>query len=48
LLPPYERRERLPVAEDLSGRGMNLPSGLGLDRGHVERVARALTEALDP
>ena len=48
LLPPYERRERLVVAEDLSGRGMNLPSGLGLDRSHIERVARALTEALEP
>jgi len=48
LLPPYERRERLAVAEDLGGRGLNLPSGLGLDRSHIERVAKALTEALDP
>ena len=48
LLPPYERRERLPVAEDLGGRGLNLPSGLGLELSHIERVAKALTEALDP
>ena len=48
LLPPYERRERLPIAEDLGARGMNLPSGLGLDRSHIERVAKALTEALEP
>jgi len=46
-LPPYDRRERLPVAEDLSARGMNLPSGLALERSHLVRVAQALTEALD-
>lgn len=46
LLPPYDRRGRLPVAEDLAGRGLNLPSGLGLERVQIERVANALSEAL--
>ena len=46
-LPPYATGERLPVAEDLAARGLNLPSGAGLEREQVERVARALAEALD-
>jgi perosamine synthetase len=46
-LPPYVTDERLPVAEDLAGRGLNLPSGVGLEREHVERVARALAQALE-
>jgi perosamine synthetase len=45
-LPPYDRYQRLPVAEDLGARGLNLPSGLGLEQSHVERVVRALTAAL--
>jgi perosamine synthetase len=45
-LPPYARDERLPVAEELAARGLNLPSGVGLERDQVERVARALAEAL--
>lgn len=45
-LPPYATGERLPVAEALAARGLNLPSGVGLEREQVERVARALAEAL--
>ena len=45
-LPPYAGSDRLPVAEELAARGLNLPSGVGLEREQVERVARALTEAL--
>jgi len=45
-LPPYATGERLPVAERLAGRGINLPSGTGLERAQVEQVARALTDAL--
>jgi perosamine synthetase len=45
-LPPYARQQRLPVAEDLGARGLNLPSGLGLEQSHVARVVRALTAAL--
>ena len=47
LLPPYATGERLPVAERLASRGINLPSGTGLGRDQVERVARALAEVLD-
>jgi len=46
-LPPYDRRQRLPVAEHLSAQGLNLPSGLALERSQVVRIAQALTEALD-
>jgi perosamine synthetase len=46
-LPPYATGERLPVAEELSARGLNLPSGVGLEQAQVERVARALAEALE-
>jgi len=46
-LPPYATGERLPVAERLAARGLNLPSGTGLDRPQVERVAAALTQALE-
>jgi perosamine synthetase len=47
LLPPHATGERLPVAEDLAARGLNLPSGAGLGREQVERVARAVVEALE-
>jgi perosamine synthetase len=46
-LPPYDRRDQLPVAEGLAARGINLPSGLRLQRSDVARVARALREALE-
>jgi perosamine synthetase len=45
-LPPYATGERLPVAEHLSSRGLNLPSGTGLTRDQVARVAHALAAAL--
>lgn len=47
LLPPYARGERMPAAEDLGARGINLPSGADLDRNQVARVVQALGEALD-
>jgi perosamine synthetase len=46
-LPPYANGERLPVAEDLAARGLNLPSGVGLERDQIERVARGLARALE-
>jgi perosamine synthetase len=46
-LPPYATGQRLPVAERLGSRGLNLPSGVGLTQADVERVARALAEALE-
>lgn len=38
--------ERCPVAAQLSARGLNLPSGCGLDRDDVARVTHALAEVL--
>jgi len=46
-LPPYASGERLPVAEDLAAHGLNLPSGVGLERDQIERVAQALARALE-
>jgi perosamine synthetase len=46
-LPPYATGQSLPVAEHLASRGLNLPSGTGLSKADVERVARALAEALE-
>lgn len=46
LMPPYFTGETLPVAEDLSARGINLPSGVGLTQPEVARVSRALELAL--
>jgi perosamine synthetase len=40
-LPMFKRRGN-SVAHDVSRRGMNLPSFHAMDRGHVERVARAI------
>ena len=47
-LPPYAAGERRPVAEALAARGLNLPSGVGLTRDDVVRVAAALIDALEP
>jgi perosamine synthetase len=47
MLPPYADGVRLPTAEALAARGLNLPSGVGLSHAQVERVARALGEALE-
>jgi dTDP-4-amino-4,6-dideoxygalactose transaminase len=35
------------VAEDLAAHGLNLPSGVGLERDQIERVAQALARALE-
>ena len=47
MLPPYACGERMPAAEDLGARGINLPSGADLDRDQLARVVKALGEALD-
>ena len=46
-LPPYATGEHLPVAEGLAARGLNLPSGVGLEQQQVERVAQTLGETLE-
>lgn len=49
LLPPYEhlcKPGSLPVGEELSRRGLNLPTGAHLSREDVERVCASLKAAL--
>lgn len=48
-MPPYAAihgRIPMPVAEDLSSRGLNLPSWPGLERSDVERVCGLIRRAL--
>jgi perosamine synthetase len=50
LLPPYQHLASagsLPVGEDLSRRGLNLPTGAHLSRAQVERICEALREILE-
>ncbi len=47
-LPPYRTGVSLSVAEDLSARGINLPTGTKLTVEEIERVANALESALKP
>jgi len=45
-LPPYKTGTSLPIAEDLSARGINLPTGTKLTVREMERVADVLGSAL--
>ena len=42
LLPMYNSGERLPIAEDLAERGLNLPSGASLKREQIEFICMNL------
>ncbi len=46
-MPMYTRGHRFPVGEEISRRGLSLPSYPGMTSGDVERVATALREALE-
>ncbi len=46
LLPPYERSGSFPVAEMLGSKGINLPSGYGIDREDVNCICRRLESIL--
>jgi perosamine synthetase len=48
VMPPYRDvgQREFPVADDLSARGMNLPSGAGLSEADIERVCRVLEESV--
>jgi perosamine synthetase len=46
VLPPYKRGLTLPVAEELSARGLNLPSGPRLSKNHIQEIVKSLEEAL--
>jgi len=47
ILPPYKRSLTLPVAEELSATGLNLPSGSRLSENQIEEVVKSLREALE-
>ena len=46
VLPPYNRGLTLPIAEELSARGLNLPSGPRLSEDQIQEVVGSLSEAL--
>ena len=45
-LPPYKRESTLPIAEELSARGLNLPSGSRLSENQIQEVVKSLGKAL--
>jgi len=47
ILPPYKRGLTLPVAEDLSAMGLNLPSGSRLSKEQIQEVVKSLNEGLE-
>jgi len=40
--PPYKRSEKMPVAEFLADRGINLPSAVTLKRENIEKIIRII------
>lgn len=46
-LPPYKRNLQLPIAEELSARGLNLPSGHGLSENQIQEVIDSLRVILN-
>ena len=38
-MPPYQSKKRIPVAENLSRRGISLPSSVNLNPRQVEYIA---------
>ncbi|RJX34061.1 MAG: DegT/DnrJ/EryC1/StrS family aminotransferase [Desulfarculus sp.] len=47
LLPPYHSGQSLPVAEDLSQRGISLPSGPAITPAEIDQVCQALAQAAE-
>lgn len=46
VMPPYATGQSLPIAERLSRQGINLPSSVTLSDTDIDRIARALKEAV--
>jgi perosamine synthetase len=46
ILPPYNHGLKLPVAEELSDKGLNLPSGPHLSEDQIEEVTESLKEIM--
>jgi perosamine synthetase len=47
IMPPYECGLSLPIAEELSARGINLPTGFGLTVDDIHDVVELLSEAIE-
>jgi perosamine synthetase len=45
-MPPYRTNERLPIAEKLSQKGINLPSGLDLSENEINSIADIIKRCL--
>lgn len=46
ILPAHKRNLTLPVAEELSAKGLNLPSGPRISENQIEEVTKSLKEGL--
>lgn len=46
IMPPYKNNERFPVAEEMSRKGINLPSGVGLAKEDIRKVVNAINEEI--
>jgi perosamine synthetase len=46
IMPPHKDNSSLPVAEELSARGINLPSGPALSENEIEIVVKSLRDVL--
>ena len=46
LMPPHKTNLSLPIAEELSAKGLNLPSGTMLSENQIEEVVKSLRQAL--
>ena len=47
VLPPYKDGLKLPVSEELSAMGLNLPSAFRLSEKHIQKVVESLNEGLE-
>lgn len=47
LLPMYNSGERLPIAEDLAKRGLNLPSGVSLKLNQIKQIGKSVRTMLN-
>jgi perosamine synthetase len=46
LLPPYQSNLKLPVSEELSARGLNLPSGTNLSENQITEIVEVIRATL--
>lgn len=46
VMPPYKNNEKFPIAEEISRKGINLPSGVSLTENEVEQIVRCTRSEL--